>query len=74
MSDRLGRDVPMIVPEGSNDLTAEEIEYLKETQNLCSNCVCSVGKQCHRNYCILYICIYIFYIYIYITVKKKGLL
>ena len=34
----------MIAPEDSDDLTPEEIEYLDESRNLCSNCVCSVGN------------------------------
>jgi hypothetical protein len=42
---RFGRDVPVIAPEESNDLTPEEIEYIHETDNLCTDCVCSIGKQ-----------------------------
>lgn len=44
VADRFGRNVPMIAPEDSDDLTQEEIEYIEGTQNLCSDCVCSVGK------------------------------
>ena len=41
ISDRFGRS---IAPEESNDLTPEEREYIDQTQNLCSDCVCSIGQ------------------------------
>ena len=50
VSDVFGRDVSMIAPQESDNLTTEEIEYIDETRNLCSNCICSIGNANHQNY------------------------
>ena len=38
------RSVPEIAPEDDGDLAEEEREYMDESRNLCSDCVCSISK------------------------------
>ena len=42
VADRIGREITL---EDHDHLTPDEIEYIEHTENLCSNCICSIGED-----------------------------